>query len=147
MKKFSILLVTLIAISGCTPKVHHVGKSLEEGDIEQVKVGVHKKHEVAQILGSPTLYSLFKEDRWYYTSKVTEANAFLKPVASEQDTYIITFNKAGVVQNIRHLDLADVLEISYVNRETPTTGQDTSMLQQLFGNFGRITRGDKASPG
>lgn len=146
MKRISVLLVSLIAFAGCSPKVHQMGKSIEEKNVQQVQAGVHNKHDVARILGSPTLYSLFQEDRWYYTSKTTEANAFLKPVVAEQDTYIVTFDKSGIVKDVKHLNMDNAKDISYVSRETPTTGQDTSMLQQLFGNFGRITRSDKLNP-
>jgi len=146
MKKILSFLVVFTALAGCSAKVHHVGKNIEASDVEQIKVGVHHKSDVAQILGSPTLYSLFKEDRWYYASKITETKAFLKHVTEEQNTYIVSFNKSGIVTGVKHLDLENAKDISYVSRETPTTGQDTSMLQQLFGNFGRISRSDKMSP-
>lgn len=146
MKRVSFLFIVLVMMAGCSPKVHHVGKPVAEQEIQQVQVGVHTKRDVAGILGSPTFYSLFKEDRWYYAFKVAETTAFLKPVATEQDTYVIVFNENGIVKEVKHLGMEDAKEISYVSRETPTTGQDSSMLKQLFGNFGRITRSDKVNP-
>jgi len=143
MKNYVLFFVGALALTGCSPKVHHQGKAIEQSELEQIKVNQHSKEDVARILGSPSMQSMFADDRWYYCSKTTETTAFMKPVASEQNVYVINFDKTGKVREIKHLDLDNSQQVSYVNRETPTTGQDTSMLQQLFGNFGRITRGDK----
>ncbi len=143
MKQNIFFLAGMLAIAGCSPKVHHQGKAIEESEIQQIKVNEHSKEDVSRMLGSPTMQSMFQDDRWYYFSKTTETTAFLKPVASEQNIYVINFNKSGKVREVKHLNLDNSQNVSYVNRETPTTGQDTSMLQQLFGNFGRITRSDK----
>lgn len=143
--KHSILLLTCaLALSGCSPKIHHQGKAIEQSELDQIKVKQHSKEDVARILGSPTMQSMFQDDRWYYFSKTTETTAFLKPVASEQNIYVVNFDRSGKVSEIKHLNLENSQDVAYVGRETPTTGQDTSMLQQVFGNFGRIaTRSDK----
>ena len=147
MKKIFIFSCLGLLLSACAPKIHYVGKNLEKEDVAKIKVGQHYKQDVAQILGSPSFYSMFQDDRWYYTSKVTEAKAFLKPVVSEQDTYVVSFDKNGVVKEVRHLGLGDAQKINYAGRETPTTGHDSSILKQLFGNFGRITRSDNLRKG
>lgn len=142
--KYSVLLMScVLALAGCSPKVHHQGKLVEKSEIEQIKVGEHNKEDVASILGSPSMQSMFQDDRWYYFSKVTETTAFLKPVAAEQDIYVVNFDKAGKVSEVKHLGLDDSRDVAHVSRETPTTGQDISVMKQLFGNFGRITRSDK----
>lgn len=143
MKKIVLLSTVAIALTACSPKVHHQGKIVEQAEIDQIKAGHHRKEDVAQILGSPTMSAMFKDDRWYYFSKVTQTTAFMKPVASEQNIYVIEFDKTGVVREVKHLGLEDSKKVAYVNRETPTTGHDTSVFQQLFGNFGRIARSDK----
>lgn len=143
MKYSSLLTVSVLALSACSPKVHHQGKLIEATEIEQVKVSEHNKEDVLSMLGSPSMQSMFQDDRWYYFSKVTETTAFLKPVAAQQDVYVINFDGAGKVSSVNHLGLDDSQQVSYVSRETPTTGQDTSVLKQIFGNFGRITRTDK----
>lgn len=143
MKHSMLFFVCALALTGCSPKVHHQGKTIEQSELEQIKVGEHSKEDVARILGSPTMQSMFQDDRWYYYSKTTETTAFLKPVAAESNIFVVNFNKSGKVSEIRYLNLDNSQDVAYVNRETPTTGQDTSMLQQIFGNFGRITRSDK----
>ncbi len=125
MRQYILLLVGTLALAGCSPKVHHQGKAVEQAEIDQIKVNQHRKEDVAQILGSPTMYAMFQDDRWYYYSKITETKAFMKPVASEQNLYVITFDKGGVVRDIKHLDLDNSEDVAYVNRETPTPGQNT----------------------
>jgi outer membrane protein assembly factor BamE (lipoprotein component of BamABCDE complex) len=143
MRNFVLLCVGVLALTACSPKVHHQGKAVEQSEIEKIKVNQHTKEDVANLLGSPSMQSMFADDRWYYCSKTTETTAFMKPVAAEQNVYVVNFDKTGRVASVKHLDLENSQSVSYVNRETPTTGQDTSMLQQLFGNFGRISRSDK----
>jgi outer membrane protein assembly factor BamE (lipoprotein component of BamABCDE complex) len=142
MRKSILFLAGTLALGGCSPKVHHQGKAVELSEIEQVKVNQHTKEDVARILGSPSMQSMFADDRWYYFSKTTETTAFLKPVAAEQNIYVVNFNDSGLVSEVKHLDLGDSQKVAYVNRETPTTGQDTSVLQQIFGNFGKIAKKD-----
>jgi outer membrane protein assembly factor BamE (lipoprotein component of BamABCDE complex) len=51
---------------------------------------------------------------------------------------IIKFDKKGVVSDVEKKTLKDGRDIAIVQRETPTTGSDISVIQQLFGNIGRF---------
>lgn len=145
MKNVFVLTISCLFLAACAPKIHHQGKPVDESNVEQIQKGISTKHDVARLLGSPTMASVFQDDRWYYASRTTETNAFLKPVATQQDIFVVTFNDQGIVTDFKHLGLDDSQGVDYVNRETPTSGKDSSMLQQMFGNFGRITRSDKTA--
>ena len=67
-----------------------------------------------------------------------ESYAFLKPEITQQKVIQITFNDAGRVAAIKNYDLADAKEIVMVQRITPTTGKELTVLEQVLGNVGKF---------
>ncbi|MEN8237145.1 MAG: outer membrane protein assembly factor BamE [Pseudomonadota bacterium] len=132
----------VLLLAGCSPNVHYQGKKVDPDDLDQIKQGVHNKHDVARILGSPSTMSTFDDRTWYFISKTTEAVAFLNPDVKEQQVIAVVFDDAGLVQEVVERDIEDGKKIQLVERVTETTGQKRSFLQQVFGNFGRIVRKD-----
>lgn len=120
--------------------VHHHGKLIDREEIANITPGSHNKEDVFRLLGTPSTTATFDSNTWYYISKITEAKAFFAPKTTEQDVYVVEFDDSGIVKNIIHRGVEDSQEVVYVNRITPTTGQSTSFMQQIFGNFGRISR-------
>jgi outer membrane protein assembly factor BamE (lipoprotein component of BamABCDE complex) len=57
----------------------------------------------------------------------------------------ITFDRRGVVQDIRELKPEDGQDIGMVSRETPVPGTERNMMQALFGNIGRPSLSDTAT--
>lgn len=53
----------------------------------------------------------------------------------------ITFSDDDKVNNLKYYGLEDGKVISYVNRQTPTRGRELTVIQQLFGNLGRLGAG------
>ena len=63
----------------------------------------------------------------------------------------IEFDDGGTVSNVEEYDLADGRNVNLVGRETPTRGRELTILEQLFGNIGRLPTeqlgGDRNLPG
>jgi outer membrane protein assembly factor BamE (lipoprotein component of BamABCDE complex) len=57
----------------------------------------------------------------------------------------ISFDRRGVVQDIRELKPSDGQDVGMVSRETPVPGTERNMLQALFGNIGRPGLSEDAS--
>src|SRR3546814_5080921 len=93
------------------------------------------------LLGSPSTSSTFPDwgTTYYYISSETEAVAFLAPEVIEQQVLAIAFDKStSKVKDIKRYGLKDGKQIAFVDRETPTRGKELTVLEQLFGNFGRF---------
>ena len=142
--KITVCLALALVIVGCSPMVQHQGKNLDDDDLQQVKSGIHNKEDVMRILGSPSSIAAFDNNKWYYIYKKTEATAFFKPKIAEQKITEIDFTQAGLVAQVKYLDLSDAKDVAYVERITPTSGHSGSFLKQIFGNFGRVARQDGA---
>jgi hypothetical protein len=82
--------------------------------------------------------STFDDRTWYYISKRTETTAFFDPDVTDQEVLAINFDESGVVQNMRVYGQEDGRTIAYVDRTTPTEGNELTLIQQLLGNLGRF---------
>ena len=55
----------------------------------------------------------------------------------------IEFDEQGTVSRIDRHDLNGAREIDLVDRETPTSGNEMSVLEQFLGNIGRFNPTDE----
>lgn len=113
------------------------GNRVDPEKLAQITPGVQTRSDVEALLGSPTARGTFDEDNWYYISARTRIapGRFLE--VENRRVVAISFNREGVVSNIRELTGADGRDVRMVSRETPVPGTERSLLQALFGNVGR----------
>ena len=141
--KFGLTAVALcVGIAGCGGRINTHGDKLEADRLTEVVVGQHTKDDVQAILGSPSSTAPFEDTSWYYISNRTETFAFLAPEVTEQQVVVVKFDNVGVVTEIDTLGLDERREVDIVGRETPTTGNDISILDEFIGNIGRFGGGE-----
>lgn len=133
---FAALLAT--SVIACSPTINNHGFDKEDIDFSRISPGVSRREDVQHILGSPTNISNFTPETWYYISKKTSTTAFLPAKTLEQSVVEITFSPSGTVTNVRTISDEEAREIKPIKRQTPTAGHDTSVLREIFSNFGRI---------
>lgn len=100
-KKILPIFLCSFTISACSTLVYRIdvpqGNFLEASQVAQIKVGMTKP-QVQYLLGTPVLDDPFSSYRWHYV--YLRQHGFEKP---EQNTFIVDFNKEGVVTDF-HLD-------------------------------------------
>ncbi len=128
----------LLGLSACGSNFAVRGNMPDPEDIEAITAGVDSRRDVADRLGSPSTLSTFKDRKWYYIGQTTRQVAFMKPEVLSRRVLVVTFDDDGRVDEKVVYDLKDGWEIDPVSRITPTEGQDLTIFQQLFGNFGRL---------
>lgn len=133
-----------VVLAACAPRVDQRGNLLDPDNVLAVQPGVQTKEQVAQLLGTPSTIATFDDKTWYYISKRTETTAFFAPDITDQQVLVVTFDDADVVEKIKLYGMDDAYEIEPVDRTTPTYGQRLTILQQLFGNIGRFTKGTES---
>jgi len=134
----SIIVATLAA--GCSPTIDTRGNLPDPDQVLKVQPGVDTKNEVAQLLGSPSTTGTFNNDKWYYISTRTRSIAFLEPDIEDQQVLVVSFDKTGVVNDMKIIGLEDAKQITPSDRVTPTLGRHITILQQLLGNLGRFNK-------
>lgn len=125
-------------LGACASQVDYRGYIPRADDMKALRTGM-SRGEVEAILGSPsTTGSVFSsQDTFYYISSVVEHKAFFRPKVKDREVLAVRFtdNKAS---SFNHYGLEDGKVINVSSRETPVRGKELSVLQDIFGNFGRF---------
>jgi outer membrane protein assembly factor BamE (lipoprotein component of BamABCDE complex) len=133
-----------------TPIVNR-GHAVTEEQIAQITQGVSTRADVQAVLGSPSQTSTFTDNSWYYISAVTQLRPARTMALRSQRIVVVDFSPAGTVAEIRQIDQTqgDMPRVNFVDRETPSPGNERTLLQALFGNIGRVgpIPGGSAGPG
>ena len=131
-------------LAGCSPRIDQRGNLPDPDAVLQVQPGINDRGQVAEILGSPSTIGTFDDKTWYYISKRTESLAFLEPTVVDQEVLVVRFDDAGIVSDMKLYGVEDGRVIEPVDRVTPTSGKELTILQQIFGNIGKFNQGSPA---
>jgi outer membrane protein assembly factor BamE (lipoprotein component of BamABCDE complex) len=127
-----------LQVGACTANVAAHGHRLDAAALAQVEPGRSSQRDVVQLLGSPSSLATFDDRTWYYISQRTERRSFYQANIVAQDVVAIHFDGQGLVRQIDRHDLDEAREIDVVDRETPTAGNELTVLEQFVGNIGRF---------
>lgn len=141
MKKLLLLTLTILALCACTPVRNTNGVFLTEDDVAKVPAGATRA-DVLQALGTPTTTAVFDDNTWYYVGQKTEKKAFLDAKVTDRKIYEVKFAEDGTMLALREVP-SEGLDVPLVRRQTPTSGHDLTVAQQLLGNLGRFNTPSK----
>ena len=152
---------TLIALGGCswmpsmpslpgseifeTPRQVR-GHLIEDEELRQIVVGVSSQQDVEALLGSPSATGTFDQSEWFYIGGITRQRPGRMQAGEDQRVVKITFDRSGTVREVKQLGLEDAQNVRVVERVTPSPGNERTLLQQLFGNIGRVGPGLGSQP-
>ena len=125
-------------VAACSSTIATRGNLLDESRIGAVQPGA-TKNDVIAAWGSPTTVGTFDDSTWYYMGQRTKKVAFFDPKVTERKVIAVRFDSADRVAAVDQLDEKDGQRIDVVDRETPTSGKDLTVAQQLLGNLGRFS--------
>lgn len=139
------LLMTAIALGGCTRVKDHKGYVVDSQLINAIAPGVDNRDSVTKTLGRPTFQSEFDGGgTWYYFARNTSSFGFGMPKATEQTLLTIRFAQTGDVSSVQKTGLETIRKVSLYGAKTPTLGRNRSFFSELFGNIGAGGPGGKA---
>lgn len=130
-------------LAACAPQLDTRGNLPDPETVLEVQPGIHDRNQVSSILGTPSTVAMFEDDTWYYISRRTEQIAFFEPKVVDQQVLMVKFGQDGLVSDMQIYGLEDGQVITPVDRTTPTSGRELTVLQQLFGNLGRFNTADQ----
>ena len=137
-RSFLVLSACAALMSACAPTVDSRGNLPDADAVLQVQPGIDDRTQVAKLLGSPSTVATFSDKTWYYISKKTNRVAFWDPTVLDQEVLMVKFDDAGVVSDMKVYGLEDAHAVTPDPNETPTSGRELTILQQLLGNLGRF---------
>jgi outer membrane protein assembly factor BamE (lipoprotein component of BamABCDE complex) len=134
-----LAIATAALLTSCaTASRDFQGYVADEVKPADIKPGEASRASVLAELGSPSTKSVFDEDTWFYISATRQRFAFYHPKVVERTVVAIRFGEDDMVEEILEYDETDGRVINYASRETPTRGRELGLLEQIFGNVGRV---------
>ena len=132
------LLVGLGLLAACSPTIQTQGYRIDPGRLAQIRPGASSRDDVYALLGSPSTVASFDDATWYYITRTTERRSFYQANTVAQDVVSIAFDQNGIVSRVAKNDIVSARAIDPVDRETPTVGNELTVLEQFVGNIGRF---------
>lgn len=139
-------LAALLALGGalagaCSPTYTTHGFAPQEEELAEIVAGQDTRGSVLSRLGRPSATGSFDSDDWYYVASRMEQNMFFEPQVIDRTVVAVHFDQTGVVERVARYGLEDGRVVDLVTETTPTFGRELSVIQQLFGNVGRVDAG------
>jgi outer membrane protein assembly factor BamE (lipoprotein component of BamABCDE complex) len=131
-------IISVTALAGCSPTFMTHGHRIDDEALARIEPGRTSRDEVLGLLGSPSSLATFDANDWYYVSQRTERKSFYQSDVIEQQVVTVSFDDAGMVEAVEQDTLADARAVDLVERETPTEGNEFTILEQFIGNVGRF---------
>ncbi|HZB62109.1 MAG TPA: outer membrane protein assembly factor BamE [Microvirga sp.] len=140
MRRYHTLLVRLAAatvlassLAACTMgEEFQRGYVVDENAISQVKQGMNAE-QVLQTLGTPSTVSTVGNKNWYYISQRSNRTfQFLGEQVVDQRVTAVYFNNNLRVERVALYGLQDGRVFDFISRTTPSGGQESSFLTQIF---------------
>ncbi len=142
-----LLVILLLAVAACdavdAPRQLR-GNHVDADQLKELVPGTSTRADATSLLGSPTTRAAFDDNTWVYISETTRTRVARLPGVIAQDVVVLTFDQAGVLRDVKHLDQDDGKSVSMVSRTTPSPGSEATFLQQLLGNVGKFSAGGAA---
>jgi outer membrane protein assembly factor BamE (lipoprotein component of BamABCDE complex) len=125
----------LLAAAACSPIVDRHGYAPTDADLEQIVVGIDTQATVADVVGRPTAAGVLQNSGWYYVESEFRTVGPLAKREVSREVVAISFDQAGVVQNIERFGLERGRGVVLSRRVTDSNIEGLSVLQQLLGNI------------
>lgn len=145
-RRYVTLSFITLFLSACTPIIHTQGLDPEVIKTDQIKIGIHTKDQIIELLGTPTSKSAFDENTWYYISKQKAQEAFFRPEIIQQKALVISFNNQGIVNAVDYHDTIPEKELIPSQNKTLTAGHETTLTREIFSNLGRMNTKKPTGP-
>ncbi len=145
MGKFSAVIrlglcaAVLAAVAACSTGTKRHGYTPDDEDLQQIVVGVDTVDTVADVVGRPSASGILADSGWYYVESTFSQYGYRQPKEIDREVVAITFDDAGVVQNIERFGLEQGRVVAISRRVTDSNIKGVSFLRQLFGSIGNFT--------
>lgn len=131
--------LALLALSACASQFQTHGYMPPEEDLQQIVPGVDTRSSVEDLVGVPTTSGVTRDSGFYYIETDVRRIAWRAPEVVDRTVLAITFDQAGVVQNIISYGLEDGRVVPIQKRVTKSGDGDIGFVRRLFGNIGGLS--------
>lgn len=141
-RKQGLVCALVVAVTACSPVYRNHGYVPSQDELALLEVGTDTRETVGQKIGRPSTSGLLNDVGWFYVQSRYKHVGPRAPQEIDRQVLAVTFNEAGVVENIARYGLEDGKVVQISRRVTEPNVKGLSFIQQILGNFGRIQAGD-----
>ena len=141
MGKLALAFVVVAALGACTTQYRTHGYMPPEEDLQQIVPGVDTKASVEDLIGVPNASGVLDSSGYYYIESDVKHFAWQRPQVVDRQILAITFDEAGVVDNITTYGLEDGRVVTLNRRVTQSADSNIGFIKKLFGNIGGLDLG------
>ena len=135
-------ITAIAALTACTAQFRTHGYVPSEDELQQIVPGVDTRGTVEDLVGVPSTSGTLNDSGFYYIESEIRHFAWQRPEVVDREVLAITFDQAGVVENIERYGLQDGQVVPLARRITRSGDGDISFIRKLFGNIGGINAAD-----
>lgn len=130
--------LALVALTGCSAGYRNHGYMPPPETLEEITVGVDTRASVEETVGVPSTSGILDDSGFYYVRTRVRSFAYTAPKVVEREILAISFDQAGVVQNIERFGLEEGRVIALERRVTDPDSNRGAFLRSLLSSFGRL---------
>lgn len=128
----------LVAVTACTTIYRNHGYTPSEDELASLVVGIDTVDSVLDTVGRPSAGGVLNDSGAYYVSSRFRHYAYQEPRAVERLLVAVTFDEAGVIENIERFTLEDGQVVPLSRRVTDSNIKGITFLRQLLGSLGNF---------
>lgn len=137
----AVTFAAAFSLAACTAQYRTHGYTPTEADLQRIVPGVDTRASVSDVIGVPTTSGVLNESGFYYISSQMRQYGWKASEEVDREVVAISFDSAGVVQNISRYGLEDGNVVPLSRRITRTSDGEVSVIRKLFGNIGGLNLG------
>lgn len=135
------LVLAIGGLAACQPIYRSHGYVPSDSDLAMLVVGQDTRDTVGDFVGRPSSAGVLEDGGWYYVGSRWREVGWKKPEEISREVVAISFNEAGVVQNIERFGLQDGRVVTLSRRVTDSNIKGVTFLGQLLGSIGNVNAG------
>lgn len=139
--RLGMALVLGAGLCACTAQFRNHGYVPIDEDLSLITPGVDTRDTVSETIGTPSSGGVLNESGYYYVRSRVKHFAWQKPEVVDRRVVAITFDQAGVVDNIGQYELQDG-NVVPITRRVTRNGQDVGLIRKLLSNIGGFSAAD-----
>ncbi|WP_418592179.1 outer membrane protein assembly factor BamE [Ponticoccus sp. (in: a-proteobacteria)] len=130
--------VMVVALGACSASYRTHGYMPPEDELQQIVPGVDTQASVEDLIGVPNASGVRDNSGFYYIETEMRHFAWRRPEIMDRQILAITFDQAGIVDNISTYGLEDGRVVPITRRVTKSTDGEIGFIRKLFGNIGGL---------
>tara|TARA_B100001248_G_scaffold261578_1_gene253213 strand:- start:318 stop:773 length:456 start_codon:yes stop_codon:yes gene_type:complete len=131
------ILIFIINCSGNKVSNYHGTKSLQS-KYDKIQEKTTNKNDIMKLIGPPSTVSDFDKNKWFYFERLKSNQSIFKlgtQKIKKNNILIVKFSENGLVENKQILNLNNMNDLKYFNKETQKEFKNNNVIYNVFSSL------------